>query len=314
MKIVITVVLMFIVSSFVYGQNVWNLPFDDLSAQMEDPSIAQQNQAIVKNKIRKCTMEKWKSRNEKSAKLQSEKTVIYYGENGLVDSIIEVKHETRKVFNNYDAQGKLISRKVVTIDNWPMNTSVDSKAEKTARHAFKYDDSGRLIQEIIESKGDSTTLEIEYKWDHENLVSTIVFNAATKFKLEYYFEYSNKKIVSRASKSNSKNNFSPDKTNRFIYKERDLIVLTNTWVFASETPKQTSKEEQESTSEILDTKYKYYEDGKISSLQKVYGMWPGESFWISTFRYLENGLIDEKEMNNDSEGGHTKLIYKYIYE
>ncbi|MCJ8292697.1 MAG: hypothetical protein MJK07_23225 [Flavobacteriales bacterium] len=289
--------------------------FEDFVESLEDPSINQQNEQIKKNRIKRCSIIKWEhSPNNDTLEIQSDSTVIYYNNFGGIDSTITYGYQSKKVLNFYNNDQKLEKRLIIT-NGYGVTDGVYRKQIDTTTYLLHYDDE-ILSKEIINSQ-EAGIIEISYQWSNKELEQIEVLLKKNNNLLTYQFIYKDGIMVKRKT-SISNNAPLQNKTNDFVYGDNRLIEITNTWMIAndsiSETMKFSSQKEKEEFSNVTNTKFEYYDDGQIKLLQKVYGIWLGESFWVTMFSYLENGLIKEKEMNNDGEFGHHKIIYKYKYE
>ncbi len=278
--------------------------FEDFMDAMEDPSVNQQQAAILKNKIRYCLITRWEdSQNTDSLELQ-DSTRIYYNASGLPDSIIETPSGS-KLYNVYNAAGKLEKRLIISYDLKVVNGSYAYQTDTTTYH-FSY--SGKQLNKEIIQSPEFGKLSISYSWSGNSLKAIKVHRHKNGATTNYTFSYENGKLKARKIRLFPKEK-TGNKTNEFIYKDEQLLEITNTWMLAG------NPDAPQMDPEISNTRFTYYPSGKIKSLQKVYGMWPGESFWKSEFRYLNNGLLNEKEMNNgDPEFGPTKISYRYSYE
>jgi hypothetical protein len=274
--------------------------------QIEDPSIQQQKNAVIKNHIKTCTISKWEhSPNDEKLKQKNELTVIYYNKFGLVDSLISKDFRTHRIVNKYDSDGKLLQRNEYKEDDGFVRLRGKNERPDYYESVYQYDNQNRLISEVIFCQKDSLTITVQYTWANFDLKSIEVKNDVKKSFTKYTIEYKKGKISKLHRTTVSDEAGLPDRTNDFIYSAQNLIEVTNTWMFA---------DGKMSNTDITSTKFKYDKNDHIVHLQKVYGMWPGESFWQTTFRYLPNDLIEEKEMNNQTEFGKHKIIYKYKYE
>jgi len=289
--------------------------FEDFMESIEDPSINQQSEYIKKNNIKKCFIVKWEhSSNNDTLEIQSDSTVNYYNNFGDIDSTVSYGYQSKKVLNFYNKSQKLEKRLIIS--NGPqVIEGVYKNQIDTTTYVLNYDD-GLLIQETIKSP-DVGEVEISYNWSNNKLEKIVVLSKKNSNSLTYQFDYIDRLMIKRKI-STTNNDPLQNKTNEFIFDDNKLIEITNTWMMANDSiTKSTqfgSQKEKEEFSNVTNTKYDYYDDNLIKSLQKVYGMWPGESFWVTTFSYLDNGLINEKEMNNDGEFGHHKIILRYKYE
>ena len=134
-----------------------------------------------------------------------------------------------------------------------------------------------------------------------------------------HHQYNSNQLVKIIIASNSHDRMKPDRTKQLIYKDSLLTELTNTWVFPLElintdTLFQMYKDQGERLTDITSTKFEYYPNRRLKKLKKVYGMWPGESYWETTFYYHDNGLIRKKEHVNNDEFGKNIIQMHYNYE
>lgn len=297
-----------------------NTSFEDFQNQIEDPILKQQLSAIKKNKIRKCIISKWEhSPNNDTLELQKDKTVIYYNGYGQIDSLIDESYETKKLKYEYDDYGHLIKRIVSTNSKWTMNIQGSNAKKKSSVSTFEYDNNGILTKEIININGQDHKIEISYNWSSGRIITLKVLNEKENLSISYEMIYQEDKLIKRVISSNSTDRMKPDRTNEFVYSKGKLAEITNTWMFVLELLEQDTtmnfgEVSNSDFSDISSTKFTYDNNDRLNFHQKVYGMWPGESFWVTTYSYLNNDLIKEKEMNNDGEFGHTKIVLKYVYE
>jgi hypothetical protein len=274
----------------------------------------QQAKAIDSNDIKLCIISKWEhSPNNDTLEIQNDSTFIYYRSNGLVDSLKTTGYKKFKKYNFYNAKDLLTKRLIIETGIKITSEGVVMDNTDTTYYEFEYQND-LLIKEMIESP-DIGDITINYTWEDRKIKNIELLRTSENSKTKYSFDYIDGQLKWRKSSSDD---FTSNKSNQFIYDHNQLIEITNTWMLANDSTLNISQfsteEEKQHMSDILNTKYSYYESGLLKSFQKVYGMWPGESFWITEFRYQDDGLIKEKEMNNDNvEIGPTKIIYRYEY-
>lgn len=289
--------------------------FEDFMQSMEDPSVQKQNESIKNNNIKKCSIVRWEhSTNNDTLEIQSDSTNIYYNRFGAIDSSILHGYRSKRKLNFYNSVQQL-QKCIVISRSTKFADGVRKPVIDTTTIRFTYD-KNLLLQEIIESS-DKGEIVIDYEWNKNQLKKIVMLNNVGSSAINYEFKYRNGILIERKL-STANDDPIQNKTNEFIYQADNLMEITNTWIMAnnntSKTTKFNSPEEEEEFRNVTNTKFNYFDSGRIKSLQKVYGMWPGESFWITSFNYFDNGLIKEKELDNDGEFGHTRIIHKYKYK
>lgn len=291
--------------------------FEDFFEALEDPSISQQNEAIAKNRIKASIVSKWKhDPNNDTLELQKDSILTYYNERGQIDSTIFVAFSGSKKYNYYDSNHLLTKRlSIKSPSGMSFNLGGSITTSDTTYYSFEYRDK-LLIKETINDPQLGQII-ITYQWNEDTLDEITMKLERDSSNLTYSFTYQNDQIKRRKSSSSTDDPFQ-NKSNEFLYTGGRLTEITNTWMLATDSALDsmefTTEAEQEEISDIKNTKFSYYDSGWIKSFQKVYAMWPGESFWITEYRYRSDGLLEEKEMNNDNnEFGRTQIIYKYNY-
>lgn len=284
----------------------------DFFKALEDPSISPQSQAIADNHVRSCVISKWEhTPNNDSLELQSDSTLIYYNDQGQIDSLINYGYNGIKEYYLYDSNHYLIEQHVVETEMHYLSNRKRALTD-TAYHYFEYKDN-LLSQEIIKSMayGD---LDINYNWS-DGYINEISIHKGSDLIKTYTFGFKNNKFDWRKS-SSIENNKLTTNTNKFIYEGDQLVELTNTWMLANDSLRLKmafDKTDEEEMAKMLNTKYAYNTSGTIKSLQKVIGFWPGESFWVTEFSYENTGLLKTKKETNNGEFGLTEIIYTYEY-
>ncbi|MEM7161632.1 MAG: hypothetical protein AAF487_04250 [Bacteroidota bacterium] len=293
-------------------ESTLSMSFEDQMEFIENPSVASQLHGIRKNGIRKCKISKWeRNLNNESLELQGDYIISYYNKLGCIDSIINPSYDVVKISHLYDEHNRLRKRSKEKA-KWPLITRPDSSA--TIESIFHYDSLWQVQKESIQGHEAMESFDVNYSWSGKQLNTIDIINSAQDEHLTYQFEYKNGRLTKRHLISKKDDQF--DKTNEFIYKNDKLIEITNTWILAHDLAEQDESYNSSNInfSDLMNTKFEYDERDRLIRKQRVTGMWPGESFWVTTYRYFENGLLREKELNNSSAQGDIKIIYKYEYD
>ena len=313
--------LLFLACSPTEVEPTGNTSYEDIQAQFENPGIAMQQQAIQKHGIRKCTITEWEnSPNEDSLVLKDRTMVIHYNLKGDVDSSIQRNHALTKTTFTYNNQGQLIEKVYRKSTGWPANVNSYEVPNEETHYNYTYDAAGNLATEKLRLSSQKQPISITYQWKNHQLQTIEIHNPEIELRETQSFNYEDSRLVKRITTSSKNGASAESRTNVLRYEQGNLVEVTNTWLIPLERVNDQLENAPNAETltpddlQLTSTLLSYTNNGRIKSHQKTHGLWFGESVWKTTYRYLENSLIQEEELHNDHSVGHTKIIKRYQYE
>ena len=274
MKNLLLILFIAVLAPVGFGQS--SFTFDKLVTRTNDPSVDQQQNAIVSNNISKCTISKWEqSANLDTLTKKDELITIFYNKYGLIDSIVENTYETKKSIYTYDKNNNLTNIKTTIHNKLAQLIEGVGNEWETVIHDYKYNEQKQLNKEEIVYSKDTSIFKFNYTWKNNQIVLISKQNNKDDIKVKYTYQYNSNQLVKIIIASNSHDRMKPDRTKQLIYKDSLLTELTNTWVFPLElintdTLFQMYKDQGERLTDITSTKFEYYPNRRLKKLKKVY--------------------------------------------